>query len=108
MPDFNRLPLARKSDPETSAAGAKHIRHKQSTQAMRILKQYSKDVNGLTDEQAVTLAEIHHGWKRCADLRRLGYIEKTGETRPTIAGVQAMVCRITKEGIEILKNTSAS
>ena len=71
---------------------------------MRILGVYlAHTVYGLTDEEAAQLAVVHHGWKRCADLRRLGFIEPTGDTRPTVAGVQAMVCRITAAGLEALR-----
>lgn len=103
MANFDDLPLFRSTDPATSAEGARHIRPKAGSQAMRLLVVYAAaPIYGLTDEQAATAAEIHHGWKRCADLRRLGFIEPTGETRPTVAGVQAMVCRITAAGLEAL------
>ena len=104
MDKFNDLPLFRSCDPEGSRNGARHIKPRQGSQAMRILAVYiTHTIYGLTDEEAAHLAAVHHGWKRCADLRRLGYIEPTGATRPTVAGVQAMVCRITPAGAEALK-----
>ena len=104
MTAFDDLPLFRSTDPQGSANGAKHIRPRAGSQAMRILAVYlAHTVYGLTDEEAAQLAVVHHGWKRCADLRRLGFIEPTGDTRPTVAGVQAMVCRITPAGLEALR-----
>jgi hypothetical protein len=33
----------------------------------------------------------------------MGFIEATGTMRPTVAQVNAMVCRITQQGLEALK-----
>ena len=104
MTTFDDLPLFRNTDPEGSVNGAKHIRLRQSSQAYSLLIAYmGSPVYGLTDEQACTIRGIHHGWKRCADLRRLGLIEPTGDMRETTSGVNAMVCRITQAGLEALK-----
>lgn len=104
MTTFDDLPLFRSTDPEGSVNGARHIKPRQGSQAMRILAVYvAHTVYGLTDEEAEQLAGVHHGWKRCADLRRLGFIEQTGAQRPTLAGVNAMVCRITADGLEALR-----
>ena len=56
----------------------------------------------LTDEQAVEVSGFVGGWKRCSDLRRLGYIKDTGDRRTTQGGCKAMVCAITPAGIEAL------
>lgn len=37
-------------------------------------------------------------WKRCSELRKLGYIEPTGITRESRAGQQQQACQITDEG----------
>jgi hypothetical protein len=104
MTTFDDLPLFRNTDPEGSVNGAKHITPKRGSQAYSLLIAYmGSPVYGLTDEEACTIRGIHHGWKRCADLRRLGLIEPTGDMRPTVAGVNAMVCRITQAGLEALK-----
>lgn len=104
MTKFDDLPLFRSTDPTTSAEGARHIRPKAGSQAMRLLRVYAgAPIYGFTDEEAGSQTDIVHGWKRCADLRRLGLIEPTGDTRPTVAGVQARVCRITQAGLEALK-----
>ena len=103
--DYAELPLFRATDPDTSAAGARHIRPKVGSQIMLLLQVYrDHSIYGLTDEQACTLATlVNGGWKRCSDLRRLGWIEPTGETRPATSGVPQRICRITAAGVEALK-----
>jgi hypothetical protein len=104
MTTFDDLPLFRNTDPQGSVNGAKHIKLKRTSQAMRLLAVYKEHhVYGLLDEHAAALADITGGWKRCADLRRLGFIEPTGDMKETMSGVKAMVCRITPEGLEALK-----
>ncbi len=103
MTPFDDLPLFRSTDPEGSVNGAKHIKLKRTSQAMRLLAVYNEHpIYGLLDEEAANRAKIPGGWKRCADLRRLGYIKPTGEMAATLSGVKAMVCRITSEGMEAL------
>lgn len=105
MKKFDDLPLFRNTDPEGSVNGANHIRYKRTSQAMRLLAVYNEHpIYGLLDETAAALAGISGGWKRCADLRRLGLIEPTGDMAVTTAGVNAMVCRITPAGIEALND----
>jgi hypothetical protein len=104
MTKFDDLPLFRSTDPEGSVNGAKHIRPKAGSQMHSLLIAYlGSTVYGLTDEEACTIRGVHHGWKRCADLRRLGLIEPTGDQRATTSGVMAMVCRITPAGLEAVK-----
>jgi hypothetical protein len=92
----SRLPAARTTDPETSHKAADRNAPRRTSQAMRILSAYLEGPQ--TDEQASTIAKIPGGWKRCSDLRRLGYIEPTGETAVTSYGSEANVCRITALG----------
>ena len=104
MTNFDELPLFRNTDPQGSVNGAKHITPKRSSQAMRLLAIYAQNpLLGLTDEEASSQAGILHGWKRCSDLRRLGFIEDAATQRATSSGVLAMVCRITQQGLEALK-----
>jgi hypothetical protein len=101
---FNDLPLFRATDPDTSAAGAKHVKPRQGSQMMRLLAVYARyPQGGLTDERAAHFAGINHGWKRCADLRRMGWILDTGKRLETSTGALAMVCVITPVGLELLK-----
>ena len=104
MTTFDDLPLFRNTGPQGSVNGAKHITPKRGSQAMRLLAIYAQNpIMGLTDEEASSQAGILYGWKRCADLRRMSLIEPTGTMRPTVAQVNAMVCRITQQGLEALK-----
>lgn len=95
----SRLPAARTTDPETSHQAAKQNAPRRATHAMRILRAYLEGPQ--TDEQAAIWAQIPGGWKRCSDLRRLGYIVPTGETALTSYGASANICRITDLGREI-------
>jgi hypothetical protein len=98
------LPLFRLLDPETSANGAADVRPRQGSQAMQLLTEYAQARIGLTDEEAghrSGLAARGAGyWKRCSDLRRLGFIEDSHTTRPGISGSEMMVCTITAKGLE--------
>ena len=96
MITFDDLPLFRATDPDTSRQGAP----RRGSQAMSILGLYLH--GDLTDEQAVEVSGFVGGWKRCSDLRRLGYITDTGDRRMTLGGCKAMVCAITPAGIEAL------
>lgn len=100
---FKDLPLFRSSDPSTSRKAAEQVAVRAGTQMARLLAQYAMASIGLTDDQAGQRAGLTNGyWKRCADLRRLGYITDTGTTRPTLSGSQGMVCVITVLGQEAL------
>jgi hypothetical protein len=100
---FKDLPLFRNSDPTTSRKAAEQVAPRRGTQMARLLAEYSNASIGLTDDQAGQRAGLTTGyWKRCADLRRLGYIQITGTTRPTFSGSQGMVCVITALGQEAL------
>ena len=104
MATFDDLPLFRNTDPEGSVNGAKHVKPKRGSQAMRLLAIYAQNpIMGCTDEEASSQAGILHGWKRCSDLRRLGLIEDAATMRETSSRVMAMVCRITQAGLEALK-----
>jgi hypothetical protein len=107
MKDFallQDLPLFRDADPDTSRHGAQDVRPRQGSQAMQLLTQYAQARIGLTDEQAGQrsgLAARGAGyWKRCSDLRRLGFIEDSHTTRPGTSGSEMMVCTITAKGLE--------
>ena len=105
---FKDLPLFRSSDPATSRKAAEQVAPRAGSQMARLLAHYGAAVLGLTDDQAGQKVAENSGaiagyWKRCADLRRLGYIIDTGTTRDSNQGCQAMVCAITAKGQEALK-----
>jgi hypothetical protein len=47
----------------------------------------------MTDEEAALTTGLASAWKRCSDLRRLGFIAATGETRTGSSGREGIVCR---------------
>jgi len=105
---FKDLPLFRSTDPATSRKAAEQVAPRRGSQMARLLTQYGSAVLGLTDDQAGQRVAENSGvipgyWKRCADLRRLGYIIDTGTTRVTNSGSMGMVCAITAKGQEALK-----
>lgn len=104
---WDDLPLFRNTDPVTSALGARDVKPRRTSQAMRLLAEYLHR-DGLTDEEAGLFAGlIHTGyWKRCSDLRSQGFIFDTGTTRISSAGSLMMVCGITPEGMDLLEQMS--
>jgi hypothetical protein len=81
----------------TSRAGAASVAFRAGTQKAKLIAAYEQvQPRGLTDEQAAQLAGVPPmscWWKRCNELRELGAIVPTGETRVGAAGVARMVCR---------------
>ena len=96
MITFDDLPLFRATDPDTSRQAVP----RRGSQALRILALY--EYADLTDEQAVQISGLVGGWKRCSDLRNLGFISDTGERRTLASGKQGMICAITPAGKEAL------
>lgn len=107
------LPLfvaARRSDPITSQLNRDAF-VKKATQRDALLMTYAlvaeREDNDFTDEEAGRSTPWGDSnmydlricyWKRCSELRKLGYIEPTGITRESLAGQQQQACRITDEG----------
>ena len=99
---------------ETEKLGAQHVAPRRVPQRDRLLAQYGKAYLGLTDEEAAVNAGLEKScyWKRCGELRELGYIstmQKPGfaaaeETRKGSAGVSRIVCWITAEGEDYLRS----
>jgi len=89
---------ARTSDPDTShlAAAAVNV----TRQARAVLAAYL-DGAALLDVEAYDLAGFpmaNNRGQRCSDLRRSGFIERTGTRRRTPNGQLAHECRITAAG----------
>ena len=102
---FYKSPLHREPDHETSIQGARDVKHRRTSQAMRLLAEYKK--GDLTDEEAAVRSGIAAlpkacYWKRCSELRANGYIVDTGATRIGSAGSAQMICAITPEGLAAL------
>lgn len=104
---FEDLPLFRSADPITSALGAEDVKPRRSSQAMLLLAEYGKHLDGLTDEEAGLFSGLLSRpkccyWKRCSELRAKGFIAPTGATRLSSAGSAMQVCALTNEGHKAL------
>lgn len=105
---------ARATDPATSQAN-KDAFNKKFNQRDLLLITYSKFwIGGLTDEEAGQQTLINGVsmfdkricyWKRCSELRKLGFIQPVGETRTSSAGQQQQVCEITEQGLIYVEQT---
>lgn len=87
--------------PETSTLAAHANGTRNGSQRHRIGDAYYAHPDGLTDEEAATLAGIRpqsSPWKRCSELREWGFLYDTGTRRLTSSGEQAMVCAFTQRG----------
>lgn len=102
MTDLDFPPASRRDDWETSKAAERMIAAKRPTQVLRMLRAYQ--FLERTDEEAADRSELLRScyWKRAGELRALGLIEATGETRKGSAGTARIVCRITDEGKRVL------
>jgi hypothetical protein len=103
---FDDLPLFRSADPITSVLGAGEVKPRRRSQAMLLLAEYLQ--GGMTDEEAgmasgLALKPKCCYWKRCSELRAMGLIIPTGETRLSTAGSAMQVCEITQEGEKALR-----
>lgn len=117
------LPLfasARNTDPETSQANRDAHRTKVSQRDLLLnayllarvayeqtFGDWSKTDGTLTDEEAgravpwqgSTMYDCRVSyWKRCSELRKLGYIAPAGWTRTSSAGQEQQACEITDTG----------
>ena len=92
--------LARRSDPETSHRAAENAAMRSGSHKALLLIAYGYAENGYTDEEAASVAGLSHigFWKRCSDLRNLGFIIPNGLERRVSSGLMAQVCEITLEG----------
>ena len=100
-PSLQGLPLfaanARRTDPRTSRAAAASL---DARGHLGILSRAYREAGerGLTDEEAATATGLASAWKRCSDLRRLGFIVATGGTRRGSSGRDGIVCRWQGDG----------
>ena len=92
-------PSYRHTDPATSRQAALVMPRAWNTHKARLLAAYADAPNGLTDEEACQIAGLERGgWKRCSDLRTLGWIRPTLQTRTATSGLEQQVCEITQTG----------
>jgi hypothetical protein len=100
---FDMASHVRASDPPTSreAAASRDNRMRWGSQRHVLLCAYAAH-GSMTDEQAAKEAGLLPGracfWKRCGELRDLGLIAETGETRISDSGNDVLVSGITAQG----------
>lgn len=102
------FPTARKDDPETSKKAGRKLKIRAGTQQWLLLKAYSANLSGMTDEEAGVFTGLDKFrrccyWKRCSELRQAGYIAPTGEERESTANRMQRVCVITDLGRDVLR-----
>jgi hypothetical protein len=80
---FNSIfpPNVRTADPETSKAASKRVEPKRGTHASQCLAMFRAYPRGLTYAEVERYTMLRGAWKRCSDLKALGLIVGTGETR---------------------------
>jgi hypothetical protein len=99
---FGYVPHARRSDPDTSHEAVASINI--TEQALIILRSYG-DGRPLLDIDAYRRAGFPpHACdgQRCSDLRRAGFIKRTGERATTPSGKSGYLCQITQSGLVYL------
>jgi|SRR4051812_18780999 hypothetical protein len=97
-PDLFDWAHARASDPLTSHEA---VPVNITAQALRILRAYYEHDRAILDNDAYRLAGLESSRaksQRCSDLRKVGFIERTGERGQTPSGHSGYLCRITPEG----------
>lgn len=102
MDDPHEATRQRRNDEPSSVEGARNVSRRAPNQKMRLLREYFRAVDGLTDEEAATKAELLHAcyWKRCNELRQADWIRYMDEYRKGAAGVSRRVSGITRDGMK--------
>ncbi|NCA19752.1 MAG: hypothetical protein EBS86_01280 [Crocinitomicaceae bacterium] len=104
----------RNSDPATSKRAYLNTKITHGSHRHLLLSEYYKTsleqefpTRGLTDEEAgersALIKKTKCPWKRCSELRKLGYIVPNGQERKSSTNQYQMVCIITMEGIRALE-----
>lgn len=104
---FELASFVRHTDPPTSqeAAASRDNRIRWASQKHKLLAAFAERAD-MTDEEAGKVTGLYSSracyWKRCGELRDLGYIEDTGRTRPSKCGHEVIVSTITQAGLAAL------
>jgi len=98
--------FARRDDPDTSKkAASKNNRLRWNSQKRLLLSAFSECEDMTADEAGRATGLIGtraNYWKRCSELRELGYIRDTGETRLSECNEPQIVSRVTLLGLAAL------
>tara|TARA_R100001129_G_scaffold171949_1_gene142340 strand:- start:603 stop:965 length:363 start_codon:yes stop_codon:yes gene_type:complete len=94
--------ISHPSEPDTDAEKAAKNPKGRAAQQLALLYAWSRH-DGLTDMEALTVAAVPEGWRRCSELRAKGLVETTEETRIGKRNITVHVSRITARGRECLQ-----
>jgi len=101
-------PTARHTDPVTSKRAAENARRRAPNQRERLLDAYARN-GALLDSEAARIAGLYGTrscwWKRCSELRQLGYTTEIGTRVDPETRSEGMVCEITELGRRALERT---
>lgn len=109
---FELASFVRHTDPPTSqeAAASRDNRLRWGSQRHKLLAAFA-DAPDMTDEEAGKVTGLYSSracyWKRCGELRDLGLIEDTGQTRTSECGHKVIVSAITQRGLAALAELNA-
>lgn len=99
--------LARRTDPDTSAAAAHSLGHRPRIMRERLLGEFAAVPLGLTAEQAAARAgytAADGAWKRVSDLQNAGLISDTGARSTGLSGRSQVLWAITDEGRRVWRD----
>jgi hypothetical protein len=89
---------ARSTDPSTSKEAATKFGAARGSQRFKLLAEFCKAEQPLSDEEAAFKAGLTTGHKRCAELRKAGLIQVVGKkTGPS--GCKVRTCTPTSQGL---------
>lgn len=90
------------SGPSTSKRAAKSMTCKAGSLRHKVLEQFANAK--LTDEEVGDRIGHPRIWPRCSELRSMGLIEETDQTRLCRrTGMHVRVCQITEQGLALLE-----
>lgn len=106
---FELASFVRPTDPATSRMAAESPKNRLRWGSQRFMLLYVfrlAGTHGLTDEEAGKATGLYASracyWKRCGELRDLGWIADTGRTRKSDCGHEVIVCAVTQSGLAAL------
>lgn len=96
------IPMFRNGDPVTSKIAGKSASKRSPSQQMIILRAFASG-RGFTDEEVGDFTGLSANrrccyWKRCSELRTMGFIVTTGDFAKSSAGELQRICKITALG----------
>ena len=105
------IPMFRNTDPVTSKIAGKSASKRSPSQQMIILRAFASG-RGFTDEEVGDFTGLSANrrccyWKRCSELRTMGFIVPTGDFGKSSANELQMICKVTTKGEEHLRSLEA-